>query len=110
MTEEKNWQRREKIGTSITVLVERHAKQGKEEELLELFKELRTVYVSQPGYISSQILQREDDKSIIFAVTAWADAAAREAYAKNPKRLEIIPKIEAVLAEPQRLFFLKTIS
>ena len=97
------------MSTPITVLVERHAKQGKEEELLELFRELRTVYVSQPGYISSEILQSYEDKTIIFAWVTWVDAAAREAYAKNPKRLEIIPEIEALLAEPPRLFFLKTI-
>lgn len=100
----------ELIETMITVLVERQAKEGKEGELIELLKKLRTIYTSQPGYISSKILQSVEDKSSILAVVTWSDTAARKAYANNPKRLEIIPKIEGLLTEPPKYFFLKTIS
>jgi len=98
------------VKTTITVLVERHAKEGKEEELIELLKHLRTVYISQSGYISSELLQSVEDKSIVLVLVTWLDATARKAYADNPKRLEIISKIEALLTEPSKYLFLKTTS
>ena len=97
------------VENMLTILVERKAREGKERELIDLLKKLQQVYIRDDGYISSSLFQSEQDKSVILAQVTWSDAAARKTYADNPKRLELIPKIESLLTEPPRYFFLKMI-
>jgi heme-degrading monooxygenase HmoA len=87
----------------VKVLIERHVKKGKEGDLIELLNKLRSELISQPGYISGELLQSLADKSTIFALSTWLSALDWKSWESNPRRLEIEPKIEALLTKPARL-------
>jgi heme-degrading monooxygenase HmoA len=86
----------------VKVLIERHVKKGKEGDLIELLNKLRSELISQPGYISGELLQSLDDKSTIFALSTWLSALDWKSWESNPKRLELEPKIESLLIKPSR--------
>jgi heme-degrading monooxygenase HmoA len=87
----------------IKVLIERHVKRGKEGDLIELLNKMRTELVSQPGYVSGELLQNIEDKSIIFALSTWLSALDWKSWEGNPERLTTESKIERLLTEPPKL-------
>lgn len=58
----------------VKVLIERQVKKGKEGDLIELLNKLRSELISQPGYISGELLPSLEDKSTIFALSTWLSA------------------------------------
>jgi len=87
----------------VKVLIERHVKRGKEGNLIELLNRLRTELISQPGYVSGEVLQNVEDKSAIFALSTWLSILDWKSWEGNPKRLEVESKIESLLTEPAKL-------
>ena len=87
----------------IKVLIERHVKKGKEGDLIDLLNKLRAELISQPGYVSGELLQNVEDKSTIFAVSTWLSALDWKSWEGNPRRLDIEPKIELLLTKPSKL-------
>ncbi len=87
----------------VKVLIERHVKKGKEGYLIELLNKLRTELVSQPGYISGELLQSMDDESTVFALSTWVSPLDWKSWEGSPRRLEIESKIESLLTEPSKL-------
>ncbi|HCP60397.1 MAG TPA: antibiotic biosynthesis monooxygenase [Dehalococcoidia bacterium] len=88
---------------SVRILIERHVKEGKEGELIELLAELRTELISQPGYISGEILQNVEDKSTIFALSTWASLLDWKSWEGEPERLKTESRIEPLLTETPKL-------
>jgi len=87
----------------IKVLIERHVKRGKEGDLIDLLNKMRAELVSQPGYVSGELLQSVEDKSDIFALSTWLSALDWKSWEGNPGRLEIESKIESLLTESPKL-------
>jgi heme-degrading monooxygenase HmoA len=87
----------------IKVLIERHVKKGKEGDLIELLNKLRTELISQPGYISGELLQSLEDKSTIFALSTWLSTLDWKSWEGNLKRLEIESQIEPLLTKSPKL-------
>jgi heme-degrading monooxygenase HmoA len=87
----------------VKVLIERHVKKGKEGYLIELLNKLRAELVSQPGYVSGELLQSMEDESTIFAFSTWLSPLDWKSWEGNPGRLEIESKIESLLTEPSKL-------
>jgi heme-degrading monooxygenase HmoA len=88
---------------ALKVLIERHVKKGKEGELIELLNNLRTELIEQPGYVSGELLQSQDDKSTIFALSTWQSELDWQSWRGDPKRLELESRIEPLLTEPSKL-------
>ena len=88
---------------TVKVLIERHVEKGKEGYLIELLNTLRTELISQPGYVSGELLQSIEDKSNIFALSTWLSELDWKSWEGNPSRLEIESKIESLLTEPPKL-------
>jgi len=88
---------------TVKVLIERRVKGSKEGELIELLNKLRTELISQPGYVSGEVLQSVADKSTIFALSTWLSVLDWKSWEGNPRRLEIESKIELLLTEPSKL-------
>jgi len=87
----------------VKVLIERHVKKGKEGYLIELLNKLRTELVSQPGYVSGELLQSMEDEATVFALSTWLSLLDWKSWEGNPRRLEIESKIESLLTEPSKL-------
>jgi len=88
---------------TVKVLIERHVKEGKEGDLIELLNKLRTELISQPGYISGELLQSMEDKSTIFALSTWLSTLDWKSWEGNPQRPEIESEIELLLTESPKL-------
>jgi heme-degrading monooxygenase HmoA len=88
---------------TVKVLIERHVQKGKEGYLIELLNKLRTELISQPGYVSGELLQSVEDKSTIFALSTWSSPLDWKSWEGDPKRLEIESQIETLLTEPSKL-------
>jgi len=86
----------------VKVLIERHVKKGKAGYLIELLNKLRAELVSQPGYVSGELLQSTEDESTIFAFSTWLSPLDWKSWEGSPKRLEIETKIESLLTEPAK--------
>jgi heme-degrading monooxygenase HmoA len=87
----------------VKVLIERHVEKGKEGYLIELLNKLRTELVSQPGYVSGELLQSTEDEATVFALSTWLSPLDWKSWEGNPRRLEIESKIEPLLTEPSKL-------
>ena len=87
----------------VKVLIERHVKKGRGGYLIELLNKLRTELVSQPGYVSGELLQSMEDESTFFAMSTWLSPLDWKSWEGNPRRLEIESKIESLLSEPSKL-------
>jgi heme-degrading monooxygenase HmoA len=87
----------------VKVLIERHVQKGKEGYLIELLNKLRTELISQPGYVSGELLQSVEDKSTIFALSTWLSTLDWKSWEGNPKRLEIESQIDSLLTESPKL-------
>jgi heme-degrading monooxygenase HmoA len=88
---------------AVKVLIERHVKRGKEGYLIELLNNLRTELLSQPGYVSGELLQSRQDKATIFALSTWQSELDWKSWEGDLKRLEVEAKIEPLLTEPHKL-------
>lgn len=88
---------------TLKVLIERHVKKGKEGDMIELLNKMRMELISQPGYISGELLQSQNDKSAIFALSTWLSELDWKSWEGDPKRLEIESQIEPLLTEPLKL-------
>ncbi len=88
---------------ALKVLIERHVKKGKEGYLIELLNNLRTELIEQPGYVSGELLQSQEDKSTIFALSTWQSDLDWQSWKGDPKRLELETRIEPLLTEPSKL-------
>ncbi len=88
---------------TVKVLIERHVQKGKEGDLIELLNRMRVELVSQPGYVSGELLQNQKDKSTIFALSTWLSELDWKSWEGDPKRLEIESQINSLLTEPPKL-------
>ena len=64
---------------------------------------MRMELISQPGYVSGELLQGQNDKSAIFALSTWLSELDWKSWEGDPKRLEIESQIEPLLTEPLKL-------
>lgn len=88
---------------ALKILIERHVKKGQEGYLIELLNNLRTELLSQPGYVSGELLQSQEDKATIFALSTWQSELDWKSWEGDPKRLELESRIESLLTEPSKL-------
>jgi len=94
---------------TVKVLIERHVKEGKEGDLIELLNKLRTELISQPGFISGELLQSMEDKYTIFALSTWLNTLDWRSWEGNPQRLEIESDVEPLLTETPNLTIATTL-
>lgn len=87
---------------TVRVLIERHIKEGKEDELKELLKELRNKAAKQPGYISGETFRSAKDSSILLVISTWLNLEDWQAWKNNPERALVQSKIAQLLIEPTR--------
>ena len=69
------------------ILIKRKFNKGKKREIIALLKELRAMALQQPGYISSETMQRLEDPSQITVVSMWKDIEAWETWKNSESRL-----------------------
>jgi heme oxygenase (mycobilin-producing) len=56
---------------AVKILIQKKVKPGKEKELYETVKELRSVTIRTPGYISGETLCSIEDPSVHLVISTW---------------------------------------
>ena len=82
---------------SIKVLIKRTVPQDKSREMLNLFREMRSLATGQDGYISGETLKSTDRLDVFLVISTWASSADWENWLKNKDRQKIQGKIDALL-------------
>jgi heme-degrading monooxygenase HmoA len=82
---------------SIKVLIKRTVPQEKSREMLNLFKEMRSLATVQDGYISGETLKSTDRLDVFLVISTWASSSDWENWLKNKDRQKIQGKIDALL-------------
>jgi len=82
---------------SVKVLITRTVPPEKGLELLQLFKEMRSLAVSQPGYISGETLKSNDRPDVYLIISTWEAPGDWEKWLLSKERQRIQKKIDALL-------------
>ena len=72
---------------AVKILIKRKFKDGNLRAAARLLISHRNGAMQQPGYISSETLQRLEDPSQITVVSMWKDMESWEAWKNSEKRL-----------------------
>jgi len=82
---------------SIKVLIKRTIPENKSRDMLNLFKEMRSLATGQDGYISGETLKSTDRLDVYLVISTWASSNDWENWLKNKDRQKIQGKIDALL-------------
>lgn len=82
---------------SVKILITRTVPGNKGKEILQLFKEMRSLATSQPGYISGETLKSNDRPDVFLVISTWQSAKDWETWLLSKERQKIQEKIDALL-------------
>jgi len=82
---------------SIKVLITRIVPQDKARDMLNLFREMRSLATTQDGYISGETLKSSDRPDIFLVISTWESASDWENWLKNRTRQEIQSRVDTLL-------------
>ncbi len=94
----------------IRIMVERHLKAGKREELLPLLRELRTAAIHHPGYVTGETLANTEYPSNVMVLSTWHSMEDWKAWEKSEQRIDLYARIEALLIEKPRVSIYQVIA
>lgn len=84
----------------IKVLIYRKIKPGKEQELSEAIRDIRSKAAHAPGFISGETLRSLRDPSVHLVISTWKSFEDWSNWNDTPERKAFQKRIDAVLAEP----------
>lgn len=87
---------------AIKVIIERKVKEGRETEMMDVLRELRTTALYRKGYISGETLHSKDDPSTYIVISNWQSLEDWEVWRNHPERNEITKKLAQLLAIPEK--------
>ena len=87
----------------VKVIVERKVKKGKETELVQLLREVKSAATLYPGYISGETLTSVDDPRLFLVMANFKDLDSFKKWRDNPARLKITARIDELLESPARM-------
>ncbi len=82
---------------SVKVLITRTVPPEKGRDMLNLFREMRSLATAQDGYISGETLKSADRPDVFLVISTWDSAQDWENWLKNKARQEIQGKIDDLL-------------
>nr|AJG38146.1 antibiotic biosynthesis monooxygenase [bacterium enrichment culture clone fosmid MGS-K1] len=91
----------------VRIIVERRVKEGKDNDLLEMLRELRARALHQPGYVSGETLVGNDDPSLYVVISNWASGEDWEKWANSKQRKDLDEKIKPLLSTPSQVTVLR---
>ncbi len=84
---------------AVKVMIKRKVRESVEKELLALLRELRTLTMNQPGYISGETLKRLDKPEETLVISTWQSAEEWRKWVTSQERQQIQTKIDLLLGE-----------
>ena len=83
----------------VRILIERRLKEGKKGDLMSLLRQLRTVAMHQPGYVTGETLASTEDASVIAVLSTWRSLDDWKAWEISEPRANLYQQIEPLLLE-----------
>jgi len=92
-------------GTIMTVkiLIYRKVRPGKEKELSDAVRNLRSKAIHAEGYISGETLRSIEDPSVHLVMSTWKSIEDWNNWLNTPERKAFQQKIDAILEEPTKI-------
>ena len=87
---------------TVKIIIDRKVKKGKESELFDLLKELRSKAVHSKGYISGETLRALSDRHNYVVVGTWQSADDWKDWESNPERKKIQARVEKIMVRPTK--------
>jgi heme-degrading monooxygenase HmoA len=88
---------------AVKILIYRKVKPGKEEELSEAVRNLRSEAIHAEGYISGETLRSIEDPSLHLVISTWKSLEDWNNWFNTPERKAFQQKIDAFLEEPAKI-------
>ena len=82
---------------AIKVLITRTVQKDVAMQMIGLFKEMRSLALAQPGYISGETLRSNDRPDVFLVISTWESADYWEKWLLSKERQEIQGRIDALL-------------
>lgn len=82
---------------AVKILITRKVPQEKAREMLGLFREMRTLAVSEAGYISGETLKSRDRQDVYLVISTWQGPEDWEKWMQSKQRQQIQAKIDQLL-------------
>jgi heme-degrading monooxygenase HmoA len=68
------------------ILIRRQFKKGKKDEIIAVLKELRSMALQQPGYISGETLSSAEQPQTLMVIGTWQDLESWHNWKENNTR------------------------
>ena len=88
---------------AVNVMVKRVPRAGVWANMNMVLRELRTLGMNQPGYISGETMLSATDRGTTLVVSTWGHIDDWKAYEVLPQRKDLLDKLEPLLAEPSTI-------
>lgn len=88
---------------AVKILIHRRIKPGKEEELSQAVREIRSKAMNAPGFISGETLRSVEDPSVHLVISTWKTLEDWNRWINTPERKAFEQRISAILAEPTKI-------
>ena len=85
---------------AVRVLMKRVVKGENRQLLQQLLRELRTLALTRPGYISGETLVSMNQPGTSLVISTWDSADAWQAYENIPERRAILEATDELLVGP----------
>ena len=82
---------------TVKILITRTVPEGKAKDMIPLFKQMRALAITQPGYISGETLKSSDRPDTFLVISSWQSADDWEKWLLSDERQAIQTKIDALL-------------
>jgi heme oxygenase (mycobilin-producing) len=82
---------------SVKVLITRTVPIEKGRQMLQLFREMRSLATAQPGYISGETMKSSDRPDVYLVISTWESAPDWENWLLSKERQAIQDKIDGLL-------------
>jgi heme-degrading monooxygenase HmoA len=88
---------------AVKILIHRKVKLGKEKELSEAVRNLRSKIIHAGGYISGETLRSIEDPSVYLVISTWRSLEDWKHWANSPDRKAFQHQTDPMLEEPTKI-------
>ncbi len=82
---------------AVKVLIKRIVPEEKAKKMIPLFRQMRSLASTEPGYISGETLKRLDRSNEFLVISTWNSSDDWNQWLKSEKRKGIQAQIDALL-------------
>ena len=87
---------------AVRIIIDRKVKKGKEHELANCLRELRSKAMPSKGYVSGETLRSLADPQNYVVISTWQSIDDWRTWEKNSERKRIQGKIEKLMSRPTK--------